>query len=80
VRAVLRSGFDKKSSSRRFLRGKLVRETDTEYVELVGKNSSGVLSSLLECNCLVDVPAGTGALSAGDTADVLILGDGRGPL
>ncbi|MDR1571597.1 MAG: molybdopterin molybdotransferase MoeA [Clostridiales Family XIII bacterium] len=74
IRAALKSGFGKPSLGRRFLRGRLVREAEAERIELVGKNSSGVLSSLLECNCLVDIPAGTGALKAGDMVDALMLG------
>jgi molybdopterin molybdotransferase len=61
---VLENDFPKASSGRRFLRGteKSGRVRLTE-----GSHASGTLGSLRGCNCLADIPAGTGPLSAGDT-------------
>ena len=60
---VLENGFPTPSPGRRFIRGTAshgrVRLAD-------GPHSSGVLGSLRGCNCLVDIPAGTGSLTAGD--------------
>jgi molybdopterin molybdotransferase len=60
---VLENGFPTASPGRRFIRGTAgrgrVRLPD-------GPHSSGVLGSMKGCNCLVDIPAGTGPLKAGD--------------
>ncbi|MCD8301295.1 MAG: molybdopterin-guanine dinucleotide biosynthesis protein B [Clostridiales bacterium] len=37
------------------------------------QHSSGVLASMRHCNCLVDIPAGSPALKAGDPVSVLLL-------
>ena len=60
---VTENGFPTASPGRRFIRGAVrcgrVRLAD-------GPHSSGVLGSLKGCNCLVDIPAGTEPLKAGD--------------
>lgn len=38
-----------------------------------GLHSSGVLSSMKGCNCLVDIPPGTEALHAGDSVEVIFI-------
>lgn len=67
--AVTADGFPKASPGRRFLRG-VYRD---EEVTLMGKNSSGLLSSLVGCNCLVDIPAGSPPVEPGQTVGVLLL-------
>ncbi|MBU5434036.1 gephyrin-like molybdotransferase Glp [Pseudoflavonifractor sp. MSJ-37] len=62
-------GFPKASHVRRFLRGAL----RDGQVLLTGKDSSGMLASLVGCDCLVDIPAGSGPLEDGDTVSVLLL-------
>lgn len=66
---VLESGFGKKSKGRRYIRGtyrdgKVILPTD---------HSSGQLASHVGCNCLVDIPAGTGTLEVGDTVTVRLM-------
>jgi molybdopterin molybdotransferase len=60
---ILANGFPTPSPGRRFIRGTarrgVVRLAD-------GPQASGVLGSMRGCNCLVDIPAGTGRLLAGD--------------
>ena len=68
--AILDNSFNKESTRRRVLRGKLVKKGADDVVELVRKHSSGVLSSLYHCNCLVDVPAGTAALQKGQSVTI----------
>lgn len=41
-------------------------------VTLPEGHSSGVLSSLVGCNCLVDIPAGSGVLDRGDPVEILL--------
>lgn len=67
--AVLVNDFRKKSPGRRFIRGCCL----AGKVSLPEGHSSGQLRSMLGCNCLVDIPAGTGELRAGDTVSILLL-------
>ncbi len=69
--AVLATPFGKKSPGRRFLRGTYA----DGRVTLPSEHSSGLLSSLVGCNCLVDIPAGSGALEAGQTVGVHLMQD-----
>ena len=67
--APLADGFGKKSGGRRFVRGRYTGGA----VHLPEGHSSGQLRSSLGCNCLVDIPAGSPALKAGDTVRVILL-------
>lgn len=69
ARAVLTRGFSKPSPQRRFARG-VCRDG---AVTPAGKDSPGLLSSFVGCNCLIDIPAGSPALEAGAPVEVLIL-------
>lgn len=67
--ATLASPIQKASSVRRFVRGKF---TD-HCVELAKGNSSGQLRSMIGCNCLIDIPAGSDPLEPGTIVSVLLL-------
>lgn len=67
--AVVDGSFPKASPGRRFLRG-FYQE---DRVSLTGKNDSGMLASLVGCNCLVDLPAGSPPVQEGQTVTVLLL-------
>jgi len=69
VRGVLDSPFPKASSGRRFVRARI--EGGTVFVA-AGGHGSGMLSGLVGCNCLLDIPAGSGALAAGDPVEALL--------
>ncbi|MTV50643.1 molybdopterin molybdenumtransferase MoeA [Heliobacillus mobilis] len=57
VRARLTESFSKISNQRRFLRGR-IEWVEGEYrLSFTGKQNPGVMKSLLDCNCLVEVPA-----------------------
>ena len=66
--AILASPFSKAGGLRRFVRGKY----ENGAVFLPEGHSSGMLLSLSGCNCLVDVPAGSGPLKAGDPVQILL--------
>lgn len=68
--AVLDTAFLKASKGRRFLRG--VYEDGHVWIPSTEKHASGILSSMAGCNCLIDVPAGTGALKQGDRVRVVL--------
>ncbi|MCI8401746.1 MAG: molybdopterin molybdotransferase MoeA [Lachnospiraceae bacterium] len=70
VSGIMESSFPKESRGRRFIRaiygGGKVCLPD-------GLHSSGVLSSMKGCNCLVDIAPGTKALAPGDQVRVWLL-------
>ena len=70
VRARLAGSFGKASPGRRLIRARF----DGERVRVMGANhSSGSLSSMIGCNCLIDIPAGSGALAEGDEVEIVLL-------
>ncbi|MHB1126491.1 MAG: molybdopterin molybdotransferase MoeA [Bacillota bacterium] len=73
VEAIMEDSFTKKSSQRRFLRANVRQENERYLIRLTGMQSPGVMKSLLECNALVDVPAGSGAIKVGEKLETIIL-------
>lgn len=68
-RGILGTPFPKASPGRRFVRGRY----EDGHVALPAEHASGVLSSLVGCNCLVDIPAGSGPLETGQEIEILLL-------
>ena len=60
--AIAAQGFDKASPSRRFLRAFCKQGR----VYPPAAQSNGQMRSMIGCNCLIDVPAGSGAIRPGD--------------
>lgn len=70
VVTVLRGEFKKKSPGRRLIRARF----DGSCVSLTGDNhSSGSLFTMIGCNCLIDIPAGSGPLTDGDRVEIIRL-------
>jgi molybdopterin molybdotransferase len=69
VSGVLREAFGKRSDTRRFIRARMAG--GNIYLN-PGSHASGGLASLTGCNCLVDIPAGSGPLCAGDTVQAVM--------
>lgn len=67
--AVLRDAFHKKSPQRRFLRGTL----ENGAVTLPPSQGNGQLRTMVGCNCLAEIPAGSGGLEAGAQVKVHLL-------
>ena len=66
----LTGGFPKASPGRRLIRARC----EGDCVRLTGSNhSSGSLFSMIGCNCLIDIPAGSGPLQEGDEVEVILL-------
>lgn len=63
------TGFSKDSRKRRFLRGK----ADGKEVWLPDQQANGQMRSMVGCNCLIDIPAGSGPVKAGDRVEVFWL-------
>lgn len=68
--AVMAEDFPKPSKMRRFLRAVL---EGGEVRLSKGLASSGVLSTLKDCNCMIDIPAGSPGLKKGEKVCVRIL-------
>ena len=70
AQGVLEGDFPKESKGRRLIRARM----EGERVTLTGDNhSSGSLATMIGCNCLIDIPAGTGPLHGGDRVEVILL-------
>lgn len=69
-KAVLAGGFGKPSPSRRFLRG--FYRDGAVFLPDTAKHASGILGSALNCNCLVDIPQGSGKLKDGDAVSIFM--------
>ena len=67
--AIAAQGFDKASPSRRFLRAFCKQG----LVYPPAAQSNGQMRSMIGCNCLIDVPAGSGAIRPGDPVRILWL-------
>ena len=61
--------FPKRSSQRRLIRGRL----EQGDVWIPDTHGSGQIRSFLGCNCMVDIPGGTGELGAGAEVAVWLL-------
>ena len=72
--AVLVNDFNKPSSQRRFLYGRIYYKSGRKYIELTSGKSRGILKSMVGSNVVVDVPAGTGILAAGTVVNAYITG------
>lgn len=66
---ILADDFPKKSLVRRFIRAKF----DGERIFLPKNHESGTFYSAVDCNCLVDIPAGSDALKTGNEVEIILL-------
>lgn len=75
VQAILQEKFSKRPDRRHFLRGILTREEGVLKVRLTGDQGSGILTSMVKANCLIDIPREVEKLNPGDAVTVQILSD-----
>lgn len=61
--------FRKSSPTRRFIRGTCLGDA----VAIPDKQANGQMRSMIGCNCLIDIPAGSGPVQVGDPLKVLTL-------
>lgn len=73
VQAVFREKFSKRPDRRHFLRGILWRERDVLVVRTTGDQGSGILTSMVKANGLIDVPEDVERLNPGDIVNVQVL-------
>jgi molybdopterin molybdotransferase len=65
---VLETAFTKNGGMRRFVRARFF----DGIVSIPDGHHPGQLFSLMDCNCLIDIPAGSGALAAGDEVEIVV--------
>ncbi len=75
VQAVFQEKFTKRNDRRHFLRGVLMREEGVFKVRTTGDQGSGILTSMVKANCLIDVPEEVERLNPGDMVTVQLLND-----
>lgn len=73
LRVALRQPFPKPSPSTRLLRGRLVLADGTAQLD-IGAQGNGMLGSLIGCDALAEVPAGSGPLEAGAMLGAFYIG------
>lgn len=73
VSAVMKQPFHKTSSQRRLLRALVAWENGRYFAIPAGIQSPGALKSMVECNALIDIPAGHGPLEVGAEVKALLL-------
>ncbi len=68
--AVTQNSFLKKSPVTRYVRAYY----ENGYVKLpAGSNDSGILSTMIGCNCLIEIPAGTEKIDKGELVWIVML-------
>jgi molybdopterin molybdotransferase len=73
VEAVFQENFSKRADRRHLLRGIITREDGLFKVRTTGDQGSGILTSMVKANCLIDVPAEVERLNPGDLVTVQLL-------
>ncbi|MGH7163936.1 MAG: molybdopterin molybdotransferase MoeA [Nitrospiraceae bacterium] len=73
VKALFQEKFSKRPDRRHFLRGILSLEDGVLKVRTTGEQGSGILTSMVKANGLIDVPEHVERLNPGDTVDVQVL-------
>lgn len=73
VQAVFQERFFKRTDRRHFLRGILTMEEGVFKVRTTGDQGSGILTSMVKANCLIDVPVEVEKLNPGDEVSVQLL-------
>ena len=75
VQAILQERFSKRPDRRHFLRGILWMERGMLMVRTTGPQGSGILTSLVKANGLIDIPIEVEKLKPGDVVNVQVFGN-----
>lgn len=73
VRAIFQEKFSKRTDRRHFLRGVLTQEEGVFKVRTTGAQGSGILTSMVKANCLIDIPVEVERVNPGDSVSVQLL-------
>lgn len=73
-KGILMDSFNKKSPKRRFLRGNVIYDEKGAKVYITQiKSGNGILSSLLNANCLIEIEKGNEGLNRGEVVNIIKL-------
>lgn len=73
-KGILMDSFNKKSPQRRFLRGNVIYDEKGAKVYITQiKSGNGILSSLLNANCLIEIEKGNEGLNRGEVVNIIKL-------
>ncbi|WP_150541169.1 gephyrin-like molybdotransferase Glp [Clostridium perfringens] len=73
-KGILMGSFNKKSPQRRFLRGNVIYDEKGAKVYITQiKSGNGILSSLLNANCLIEIEKGNEGLNRGEVVNIIKL-------
>ena len=73
-KGILMDSFNKKSPQRRFLRGNVIYDEKGARVYITQiKSGNGILSSLLNANCLIEIEKGNEGLNKGEEVNIIKL-------
>lgn len=73
-KGILMDFFNKKSPQRRFLRGNIIYDEKGAKVYITQiKSGNGILSSLLNANCLIEIEKGNEGLNRGEVVNIIKL-------
>ncbi|WP_300258748.1 gephyrin-like molybdotransferase Glp [Clostridium sp.] len=73
-KGILKDSFNKKSPQRRFLRGNVIYDENGAKVYITQiKSGNGILSSLLNANCLIEIEKGNEGLNRGEVVNIIKL-------
>jgi molybdopterin molybdotransferase len=75
VQAIFQERFSKRPDRRHFLRGILWMERGMLMVRTTGPQGSGILTSLVKANGLIDIPIEVEKLKPGDVVNVQVFGN-----
>jgi len=73
VKARCVNGFAKKSGSRRFIRGQASWHEEGWMVTVLPGQKPSMIRSLVDCNALIDMPAGSPPVEVGQDVSILLL-------
>lgn len=73
VQAIFLEKFSKRTDRRHFLRGVLTQEEGVFKVRTTGAQGSGILTSMVKANCLIDIPVEVERVNPGDLVSVQLL-------
>jgi molybdopterin molybdotransferase len=73
VQALFQEKFSKRNDRRHFLRGILTSEDGVFKVRTTGDQGSGILTSMVKANCLIDIPEAVERVNPGEPVTVQLL-------
>lgn len=75
IQGIFNDNFKKASPQRRLLRARLEKKDNVDCFCLTGNQNNGAMASMVDCNVLLDIPAGSGALTPGQKVVGHIVGN-----